>query len=149
VTALAASRAKSYETVSSIELVSTAETVWKGGIACFDTSTGLVKKGVASTTLLPIGYYTEDKVVASGGTVLIELFKEIRIQWFANASGGDAVVASTIGGLCYILDDQTVAVDDETNARSVAGRVWKLDAVKGVCVEMHTTAGDRLGGLDA
>jgi hypothetical protein len=132
-----------------IELACTNQQVYQGGIACFDTSTGLVAKAAPSTTMIPIGVFTEDKLVTGNAAQVIELFRELEAAWFPNATAGDAVVAATIGSLCYLLDDQTVAQNDATNTRSVAGRVWKIDTTKGVLVEFRQTAGDRLGGLDA
>jgi hypothetical protein len=132
------------------EMVSTAETVWQGGLACIDLSTGLVKKGAASTTLRPIGLYCEDKVVAAGQTVLVELFYEVPTVWFANGGGGEAVPAAEIGQLCYIRDDNTVGIDDDTNTLSVAGIVWSVDAVKGVEVQPLFPSAQRTEtGLDA
>lgn len=147
-TALAASRIAQKETLSSVSLAGKAEQVYQGGIACFDTSTGLVAKAFASTTLHPIGRYADDQLTASGGTVLVKLFKEVVIHWFANDTT-HPVVAADIGGLCYLLDDQTVADTDLTNTLSVAGRVWKIDSVKGVGVEMVASNLPNLTGLDA
>jgi hypothetical protein len=132
-----------------IELACTNQQVYQGGIACFDTSTGLVAKAAPSTTMIPIGVFTEDKLVTGNAAQVIELFRELEAAWFTNATAGDAVVTATIGSLCYLLDDQTVAQNDAANTRSVAGRVWKLDTTKGVLVEFRQTASDRLGGLDA
>jgi hypothetical protein len=133
-----------------IDLPGTAgQQTYQGGIACWNTATGLVVKAAPGTTLVPIGVFVEDKLVGSGGMVTIELFRELEANWFANATAGDAVAAANLGGLVYLLDDQTVASNDNTNPRSVAGRAWKLDATKGVLVEFRQTAGDRLGGLDA
>jgi hypothetical protein len=129
-----------------VELAATTQQVYQGGIACFDTSTGLVAKAVPSTTMIPIGTFTEDKNVAAGGTVVVELFRELDAVWFKNDA---TVVAATVGGLCYLLDDQTVSNTDNTNTRSVAGRVWKISATDGVLVEPIYDAHTRLGGLDA
>jgi hypothetical protein len=125
------------------------EAVFQGGLACIDTSTGLVAKGFVSTTLVPIGKFVEDSAAAANKVVLVELFREIEAMWFVN-DGGAAVVAADIGGLAYILDDQTVSNTDATNTKSVAGRVWAIDTVKGVLVEPIFTAGQRVeSGLDA
>lgn len=148
-TALAASRGKTVTVLNTVTLPGKTEQVYKGGIACWDTSTGLVAKAFVSVNLVPIGYYVQDQLTAASGTVTIELFHEVRGVWFTNATAGDAVVAATLGGLVYLLDDQTVAQNDATNTRSVFGRCWKIDPNMGVFVEPHTTAGDRLGGLDA
>ncbi len=145
--ALSASRIKQFEKMSSVSLAGKTEQVYQGGIACFDTSTGLVAKAFASTTLHPIGTYADDQNTASGGNVLVKLFNEVTIHWFTNDTT-HPVVAADIGGLCYLLDDQTVADTDLTNTLSVAGRVWKIDSVKGVGVEMRMGAGVELTGLD-
>src|SRR5689334_18599001 len=117
-------------------LPSTAEQVYQGGLACFDKSTGLVKKGAASTTLVPIGRYREDQLVASGGTANVEFFRPLKAMWFANSTAGDLIAQTECGSTCFVVDDQTVAKTNGTNTRSVAGLVWKVDATKGVLVEL-------------
>lgn len=146
--ALTARRANRLKKYSHLDLVGTAQAVWHGGVACFDTSTGLVAKAAISTTMIPIGLFTKSETVAASGVVTIELFKEISAIWMANLAAAP-VLAANVGGLCYLADDQSVRVDDVTNTASVAGRVWAIDTIKGVLVEPHMTAGDRLGGLDA
>lgn len=147
--ALTKSRALKIVRATSIELAGKNEAVFKGGLACFDTSTGLVAKGFASTTLIPIGTYAEDSAAAAGKTVLINLFRELHALWMANAAGGDAVAAANVGGLAYLRDDNTVGADDDTNTLSVLGRIWKIDTVKGVLVEpLHSAGEGTVSGLD-
>jgi hypothetical protein len=129
-----------------VELPGTAQQVYQGGLACWDTSTNLVAKGAASTTMVPIGTFAEDKLVASGGTVLIDLFDEVCATWMKNSA---ANACDVVGVYCYIEDDDTVRKTDNSNANSVAGRIWKIDASKGVLVQFRAPNGDRLGGLDA
>ena len=117
-------------------LPSTAETVYQGGLACFDTSTGLIKKGAASTTLIPVGKYREDQVIASGGTANVEFFRPLRAMWFLNSSAGDAIAQTECGSNVYIVGDDQVAKTSNSNTRSIAGRAWKVDATKGVLVEL-------------
>lgn len=119
---------------SGFELAGKTEQVYQGGTACFDSSTGLVAKAFISTTLTPIGVFTEDQNTASGGTVHVTLFKEVTAYWRANDG---TVVAADVGKDCYILDDQTVAKTSNSSTRSVAGRIWAIDTVKGVLVETH------------
>lgn len=147
--ALTKSRANRLKQFKNLEMAAKNEAVFKGGIACLDTSTGLVAKGFVSTTLIPIGLYHEDSAAATPKTVIVQLFREIQAGWFVN-DGGAPVVAADIGGLAYILDDQTVSNTDATNTKSVLGRVWAIDTVKGVLVEPIDTAGQRVeSGLDA
>jgi hypothetical protein len=134
---------------SDVELAAKNEAVFQGGIACFDTSTGLVAKAFVSTTLIPIGLFAEDSAAAASKVVPVKLFREVEAVWMPNAGGGEAVVAANIGGLCYLRDDNTVGVDDDTNTLSVFGRVWKLDTNRGVLVEPLYTAGEgTVSGLD-
>jgi hypothetical protein len=135
-TALAKMRMTKVVKATGMALLSTAEQVYQGGLACFDTSTGLVKKGAASTTLIPIGRYREDQLVASGGTANVEFFRELNAMWFANSASGDLIAQTEVGSNVYVVDDQTVAKTSNSNARSIAGRVWKVDATKGVLVEL-------------
>jgi hypothetical protein len=135
-TALAASRLTKPFKSSGMSMLSTAEQTYQGGLACIDTSTGLVKKGAASTTLVPIGRYREDKLVASGGSASIEFFRELNAIWFANSASTDLIAQTEVGSNVYVVDDQTVAKTSNSNARSIAGRVWAIDAKKGVLVEL-------------
>jgi hypothetical protein len=137
VTALAAKRAVRTFKFKSIELVGKVEQVYQGGRACFDTSTGLVAKAFTSTTLVPIGQYVEDQLTVSGQKVLVELDQEVTARWYANSASTDQIVAATVGSDCYLVDDQTVAKTSATSTRSVAGRVWAIDSVKGVLVQVH------------
>lgn len=144
-TALTARRASRTKIASILELPSTAQTVYEGGVACWDTSTGLVAKGAASTTLIPIGIYKGNQldangatVIASGGTALVELNNEITFRWMVN-HGSDTVVAASLGGLVYLYDDQTVGNTSNGGTLSVAGRAWRLDTIKGVLVSTDFT----------
>ena len=134
--------------LDTIELASKQEAVFKSGIACFDTSTGLVAKAFVSVNLKPIGWFADskDNSAVTSPTVVVELFREVTAVWLKNDG---TVVAGTIGNLCYFIDDQTVSNTDNTNTRSVAGRVWAIDSTLGVLVQMTVPNGDRLGGLDA
>jgi hypothetical protein len=133
---------------SAIELPATASVEYQqGSLVGWDTATGLLIKGAASTTFVPIGHVIESKTLgAGGGSVYVKLFREVVGYWYAN--GTDAVTG--VGGLAYVLDDQTVNVDDNTNTLSVLGRVWALDAIKGVLVEPMSAANDNpaVSGLD-
>ena len=135
-TALTHSRPDSrWRAFTTVELVGKVEQVYQGGRACFDSSTGLVAKAFASTTLTPIGTYVEDQLTASGQRVLITLDREVWARWFKNSTAGDLIITTDQGKDCYLLDDQTVAKTSGGGTRSVAGRVWDLDPVKGVLVQ--------------
>jgi hypothetical protein len=117
------------------DLPATAATYYQGGLVGWDTSVGRVVKGAASTTFLPIGTVVEDTIIANNGDLLsVNLFREVSGVWMVNL-GADPVVAADRGSLCYVASDQEVAHSDSGNTRSVAGRVWDVDTLKGVLVE--------------
>ncbi len=150
-TALAAKRALRIKTYTQISLAATAsDTYYQGALVGWDTATGLLVVGQETTTFVPVGTVVEDTVIGSGGgSILVNLFHELRAIWFVNSTG-DAVDTADIGTICYVEDDQTVSDTDNSNARSVAGRVWALDTTKGVLVEPISTNGQRTNsGLDA
>lgn len=146
-TALANKRQIRLKKFSTIEMAATASvTYYQGALLCLDTSTGLIVQGKASTTLIPVGLCAESTTLgASGGNVPVNLFREIVGAYFVN-SGSDAI--STVGGLAYIVDDQTVGNTDQTNTLSVLGRVWVVSATKGVLVEPVQTGIKTNSGLD-
>lgn len=139
--ALSNKRATKIVELHNIEMAATASvTYYQNGLACIDTSTGLIKKGQAGAGLVAIGLISEGKVLgAGGGTLIIELFRAIRCVWMKN-SGTDAVDANDVGKLCYIEDDDTVRETSNSGANAPAGRVWKVDSVKGVLVEFLSPA---------
>lgn len=151
--ALTNKRITKLRTFKTLELKGKNEQVFQGGIACFDKSTGLVAKAFASTSLMPIGTFDPDRpgtdgsvTTPSGGTVSVKLFREVHAAWFDNDG---TVVAGTVGNLCYLVDDHTVANSDATNTLSAFGLVWAIDSVRGVLVEPLQTAGSaHLTGLD-
>lgn len=120
-----------------IDLVLTnTEVAEKGHIACLDTATsGEVAPAQDSTTLIPIGYFTQNLTGDGTKKVNIRLFREIRAQWFDN-DATNAVAASHIGEDCYLSD--TAEVSSLSTGRSVAGKVWAIDSAKGVLVEPAT-----------
>jgi hypothetical protein len=110
--------------------------VYKGGRATIDTATGTVKKAVTGVaTLLSVGEFAETiPAPVSGQQVNVQLDREIVAKWYDNATGGNAIVASALGtSNAWWLDDHTV--QNSAGGGSVAGRVWGVDAIKGVLIE--------------
>lgn len=95
---------------------------------------GKVIPATSSPLQQAIGLFVR-KVDASAAdkTVSVDLGREVLGHWYANHTGGDAVLSTDVGRLCYHLDDDTVTITP-TN-RSVAGRVWAVSSTKGVLVE--------------
>ena len=128
------------QTLDSVSLpLDSAQKAFIGGIACGDTSNGSVKPAQASTTLIRIGEF-EQNVDNSAGTtavqVLVKLERTVHGRWYDNATGSNKVLATSLFSDVYMADDHTVTLNSSGNSK--AGRVWAVDAVKGVLVEAYT-----------
>jgi hypothetical protein len=108
---------------------------YQGGIACVNLATGQAVQGQASPNLIRVGIFAEEIDNSLGVTTLlvsVELDYEIVAKWLVNDTVNPVTSAMLLQD-CYILDDQTVTANP--NGRSVAGRVWGVDASLGVCVQ--------------
>lgn len=104
-----------------------------GAIATRDAN-GRTTPGATATTLRGIGVYERDVDNSGGSAGAVSADIAVGIFAFGNSSAGDLIARSDIGADCYIVDDQTVAKTHGTNTRSVAGRIFDVDA-DGVWVE--------------
>jgi hypothetical protein len=92
------------------------------------SATGLATPGITATTLTYLGR-AEEQIdntagAASAKSVLVrrgEAFK------FANLAA-DLVTQASLGKLCYIVDDQTVALTNGVGTRSAAGIVLGVES---------------------
>lgn len=50
---------------------------------------------------------------------------------FNNSAGGDAITLASIGQNCYAVDDNTVALTSGAGTRSIAGKIYDVDATTG------------------
>lgn len=104
-----------------------------GGIACANAS-GFATPGATATTLTYLGRFEEtlDNTAGANGAQTILVRRKAAFKWKNSAS--NAVTQARLGKVCYIVDDETVALSDGTGTRSAAGIVVGLDA-DGVWVE--------------
>lgn len=101
--------------------------IFAGGLTVAN-STGYAAPGSVATTLTYLGR-AEEAVDNTGGangakTVMVRRGKMFK---FAN-SGADPVTQASLGKVCYIVDDETVAATTGGATRSAAGIVLGLDA---------------------
>ncbi len=114
--------------------VAASVTCYAGGMAARDAN-GRATPAATATTLRGVGRFAEQ--VTNGttaGAVNVTIEKGI-FRW-NNSADADAIGAANIGADCYIVDDQTVALTSGTNTRSVAGKIFDVDAA-GVWVDMR------------
>lgn len=133
---LTQSRMPRRETIQTYAFPLAAQQVFKGGIAGYDTAAlGSVKKAAgALATFVPVGVFEEDQDntgAAGSVSVLVRLQHEIHASWLENA--GNITLAANLFGIAFFADDHTVTATSTGN--SAAGRIWDVDAIKGVLVE--------------
>ena len=107
--------------------------IYAGALVVADAN-GYAAPGSTATGLTYLGR-AEEQVDNTGGangdkTVEVRRGKAFK---FKN-DGADPVTQASLGGVCYIVDDDTVAATDGTGTRSAAGTVVGIDS-DGVWVE--------------
>lgn len=105
------------------------------GAIVMRNAAGYLTKGQTALALFGAGMALQqvDNSTGSAGDKTIEY--RPGIYRLANSSAGDAIAATEIGKLCYVVDDQTVAKTHGSNTRSIAGIVRGVDTI-GVWVEI-------------
>ena len=136
--ALTQARMRVEEKIKTLALPLAAVKVFRNGIACWDPTNNVVTLPTGTATnLVKIGEFEQDLDnsggVSAGINVLVSLDVERTLRWYDNDAGGGKLVAANIGTQVYMLDDHT-ATSTSAN-KSLAGRLWKLDTVKGAGVE--------------
>lgn len=146
-TAAAADRRRRQETWKNVDFTFASGDIGYKGTRCFlNPATG--KIGVVSTPgriALGILNDTIDASLADK-SVSVDLEEEIHVEWFANDTT-DPVASTDVGKLAYHLDDSTVTI--EPLGHALAGRIWKVDTVKGVAIQKLDQASDVLAPTPA
>lgn len=100
----------------------------KGEMVAINAS-GLLVKATSTAGQIPCGRCEETYTTGTSNTRKIK-FRSGIFKW-AN-EGTAPVVQATVGRDCFVQDNQTVRVSDDTS--SIAGKVYELDADGGVWV---------------
>lgn len=116
-------------------LVAATTRIYAGAIVCIGAG-GYAVPGSTSTTLKAVGVaeHRADNTAGGAGDIRVRCRKGP--HRFANSAAGDAIALTDVGADCYIVDDQTVAKTSGSNTRSVAGKVFDVDA-DGVWVDFR------------
>lgn len=107
--------------------------VYAGTIVALNAS-GYLTNGVVATTLVDPGVAQETVDNSGGAAGDLSCRVERGVWQFANSSSTDTIGITEIGKSCYIVDNQTVAKTDGGGTRSIAGKVYDVDA-QGVWVD--------------
>lgn len=104
-----------------------------GAMVAID-ATGMAVPFATATTLKGVGVAKKRADNTGGADGAITVKVDAGIWRMANSAAGDAIARTDIGADCYGVDDQTVAKTHGTNTRSVAGKIFDVDA-QGVWVK--------------
>lgn len=112
--------------------VAAATTIYAGALVAANAA-GFAVPGSVATTLTYLGRADEQVINAgAAGDKTIIVRRAQPFKW--KNSGADPVAQASLGKVCYIVDDETVAATNGTGTRSAAGIVVGLDS-DGVWVE--------------
>jgi hypothetical protein len=132
--ALTSDRATKQRSGDTRELpVKAATKLYAGAMGAVDANGWAVPMSTA-TTLKGVGRVERLADNSGGANGEIKARIGAGIYQFANSAAADLITAADIGNDCYGVDDQTVAKTNGTNTRSVAGKVFDVDA-QGVWVK--------------
>ncbi|MBN8917746.1 MAG: hypothetical protein J0I31_19285 [Rhizobiales bacterium] len=102
--------------------------IYAGALVALNAS-GYAVPAATATTLKVVGR-AEQAVDNTGGAAGAVTAKVgAGIYRFGNSTSTDAIADTDIGADCYAVDDQTVAKTSGSSTRSVAGKVFDVDAL--------------------
>jgi len=110
-----------------------AAVIYAGAMVALNASGNLVPAST-STTLKVVGRAEADVDNSAGAAGDLKCEVNTGAFHYANSAAADAIALSDVGANCYAVDDQTVAKTDGTGTRSVAGKIFDVDA-QGVWVQ--------------
>ncbi|MEH3147266.1 MAG: hypothetical protein PGN34_18360 [Methylobacterium frigidaeris] len=108
--------------------------IYAGAIVALDAN-GMASPGITATGLTVLGRATGRADNRTGADGAKRVNVEKGVSCYVNSPGIHAVTNADIGKSCYVVDDCTVAKIDGSGTRSIAGKIFEVDAT-GVWVEM-------------
>lgn len=115
--------------------VAAAVKIYNGSLVSIDSS-GNARPARATSTDTVVGRATDtvDNTAGSAGDLNVEVEQGV-FAW-ENSSSSDEIAADDVGKICYVVNDQTVALTSSSSTRPPAGVVVRVDG-DGVHVESH------------
>ena len=106
-----------------------ASTLIYAGAIAMRNAAGYIVNGQTATGLVGVGRAEErvDNSVGANGDLNVPY--RPGCYRYANSAAGDLITFAEIGGVCFVVDDQTVAKTDGTATRSKAGIIDDVDAI--------------------
>lgn len=100
--------------------------IFAGALVVLDS--GYAKGGATATGLVAVGRADEHVDNSGGAAGAMQVRVKRGVFRVANSASGDLIAQADVGGDCYIVDDQTVALTSATDTRSRAGVVVAVDS---------------------
>ncbi len=109
--------------------------IYAGALVAINAA-GFAVPGSTSATLHGAGtaLHAVNNTDGTDGATRVRIDK--RPACFGNSASDDAITLADIGQDCFIVDDQTVARTNGADTRSIAGKVFDVDA-NGVWVDFR------------
>jgi hypothetical protein len=96
----------------------------KGALVCVDSAGRAMPGGlIAAGALAAVGKSSATYDNTGGAADAVDVEVEFGTFGWVSAGGGDAITADDVGKVCYVVDDQTVALTSDTDTRGVAGYI--------------------------
>ena len=110
---------------------------FEGGAIFLNPATGKCVSGTnvggASTYVFLGGAAQDVDATAADKAVNVDFIVELVLWWWDNGTAADAIATTDIGAYAYALDDHTATI--VSAAHSHLGKIWAVDAIKGVLIE--------------
>lgn len=104
-----------------------ASTAIFAGAMLMRNAAGYLVEGQTATGLVGVGRAEEQIDNGSGSNGDLNVTYRAGVFAFANSASTDEITFADVGGVCYAVDDQTVAKTDGSSSRSPAGIIDSVD----------------------
>ena len=113
-----------------------AQTIYKGALAMND-ATGYAVKGADTASCVFLGVAKEQKVISSAETDGTTKIRTYRDGIWRFAFGAANAVATSVGTVVYITDDNTVDVAGTTTNDIAVGKIVEVESASVVWVDIE------------
>lgn len=100
---------------------------YKGGLVAVDLSDGKLYPAEAGDLNQVVVGRCEETVLTGASNSEPVKFRS-GIFNYASGAEGEAITVADVGQVCYVLDDESVGIDGNSQANSIAGRIYDVDS---------------------
>lgn len=110
------------------------ELIYKGATVAIQRGTGYVVEATGASNEIVIGIAMEKvDATSAAASIAVDLIRSFEVVYFSNYG---TIASTDIGEIGYVKDDNSVSLTPTSTGGSVLGRVWAVDSVRGVAVEV-------------